>query len=187
MDFLLSLLPQEFSTEASLILTFLTLVIYFVESFLGYKLIRSWISVLGFLIGAVTGFSVVKMITDQIGYAVLGAVICGIVLAVLSYRVYLIGVFLIAAFGVFQIAYTFLPLQTEILTIASAILGLAAAYLAVKYMRPAIIAITAFHGGIMAGRYLPLFLTLPAGINALTLGLILGAAGTLVQFLTTKD
>lgn len=47
MDFLLSLLPQEFSTEASLILTFLTLVIYFVESFLGYKLIRSWISVLG--------------------------------------------------------------------------------------------------------------------------------------------
>jgi len=53
-------------------------------------------------------------------------------------------------------------------------------------MRPAIIAITAFHGGIMIASHLPVFIALPAGWTVFTGGLILGTAGALIQFFTSR-
>lgn len=186
MDLLLSFLPQEVAAKAGLFFTFLSLIFYFAEALFGYRLIRSWISALGFLFGAVIGFRITEALTGKTSYAVAGALIGGLLLSLLSYRVYLVGVFLIAAYGVYQIAQALLPLTGIVLTVVSVLLGLAAAYLAVKYMRPAIIAITAFHGGIMAGKCLPLFFSLPSGQSALTIGLILGLAGMLVQFVTSR-
>lgn len=186
MDLLITLLPSDVTAKAGLFLTFLTLLFYVAESFLGYRLIRSWISVLGFAFGVVLGYRLIHVFTDQSLYLLLGAILCGVLLSVLSYRVYLVGVFLVAAYGVFQIAQTLLPMDGSLLTLAAILLGLAAGYLAVKFMRPAIIIITAFHGGVMARRYLPLFISLPAGCNALLAGLILGLIGMIVQFLTSK-
>lgn len=186
MDLLVALLPSDVAAKAGLLLTFLTLLFYVAESFLGYRLIRSWISVLGFAFGVVLGYRLIHLFTDQALYAFLGAILCGVLLSVLSYRVYLVGVFLIAAYGIFQVAQTLLPQNGRLLTLAALLLGLAAGYLAVKFMRPAIIIITAFHGGVMAGRYLPLFISLPAGCNALFVGFVLGAIGMVVQFLTSK-
>ncbi len=187
MDTILSFLPQELSAGTGLLLTILILAFYLAECFLGYKFIRSWISAAGFFLGAIAGFQVINRITGHAGYGVLAALLCGILLSVLAYRVYLIGVFIIAALGIYQISMTFLPLNGDMLYIASAIIGLIAAYLAIKYMRPAIICITAFHGGTMAATMIPLFIALPVGVTPLMLGIGLGAAGTAVQFLTTKD
>ena len=186
MDFLFSFLPSAFSSELGTFLTLISLIFYLAECFSGYRLIRSWISILGFLIGATAGFHLVTLFLDQTGYAILGAIICGILLSALSYKLYLTGVFLIAAYGVFQIATTLLPLEAEILYLVSGVLGILAGYLAVKNMRPAVIVITGFHGGIMAASLFPFFFALPSGMTSLTVGLILGTAGTLIQFLTSK-
>lgn len=186
MDFLLSFLPQELSSGLATFLALLTLLFYVAESLSGYKLIRSWISILGFLIGAFVGFRLLSMFVDQVGYVLLGAILCGVLLSILSYRIYLVGVFLIAGFGVFQIGMACLPLKGGFLLIVSVLLGFIAAYLAIKFMRPAIILITAFHGGIMAATLLPQFIALPDGWTTLTFGLVIGAVGTAIQFLTTK-
>ena len=186
MDFLFSLLPSEVTSGVSILVTFLTLLFYVAETFFGYRMIRSWISVLGFLLGVLGGFYLADIIFDQTGYAIAGALIGGILLSALSYKVYLVGVFLIAAYGVFQIGTTLLPLEAELLYIASAFLGLLAGYVAVKKMKPAIIVITALQGGIMAASKLPLLMSLPAGMTVSTFGIVLGIAGILVQFLTSK-
>ena len=186
MDFLLSLLPAELLSELGIFLTLLTLVFYFAESFSGYRLIRSWISILGFLFGAIGSHRLGTILFDQSGYAILAAIIGGIFLSTLSYKVYLVGVFLIAAYGAAQVGLLLLPLEGGLLYAAAIFLGLAAGYLAVKYMRPAIIAITAYHGGIMAASQLPFFIALPAGWSTLTCGLVIGTAGLVIQFLTGK-
>ena len=186
MDFLFSFLPSELVSSLSLLLTLLTLLFYIAETFGGYRMIRSWISVLGFLFGALGGFYLTDIIFHHTGYAFVGAFIGGILLSALSYKIYLAGVFLLAAYSVFQIGTTLLPLESEILYIVSALLGLLSGYIAVKKMKPAIIVITALHGGIMAASKLSFFVTLPAGISASALGIALGIAGILVQALTSK-
>lgn len=186
MDFLFTLLPGDLVSELDIFLTLITLTFYIVECFGGYRLIRSWISVLGFLVGALGGFHVIALLFPQKGYAIIGAIIGGVLLSALSYKVYLVGVFLIAAYSVFQIGITLLPLESILLYLASGVLGVLAGYLATKNMRPAIVFITAFHGGIMSANLLPNFVALPAETTTLTFGLFLGVAGVIVQFLTSK-
>lgn len=187
MDFLLSLLPTDLASELGILLTLLTLIFYFAESFFGYRLIRSWISILGFIFGTFGGFQLVSLFTEDTGIVFLCAIILGFVLSALSYKVYLIGVFLIAAYGIFQISLILLPLDGFLLYAVSIVLGLAAGYLAKKYMRPAIIAITAFHGAVMAASQLPLIISLPEGWTTLTCGLAIGTVGMIVQFITSKE
>ena len=186
MDFLFTLLPSSLVSELGTFLTIVTLLFYIAETFFGYRMIRSWISILGFLFGALGGFYLANLLFGQTGYAIAGALIGGILLSALSFKVYLVGVFLIAAYGVFQIGMTLLPLGAEFLTLASAILGLLAGYIAVKNMRPAIIIITALHGGLMAAGKLSLFMTIPAGLSVSAFGVALAIAGILVQSLTSK-
>lgn len=186
MDILFTLLPGDLVSELGLFLTFITLIFYLGECFLGYRLMRSWISILGFLFGAIGGFHMTVLLFHKTGYAIAGAIIGGVLLSALSYKVYLVGIFLIAAYSIFQIGITLLPLESVLLFLVSGILGILAGNLAVKNMRPAIILITAFHGGIMASHLLPNFVSLPAETTILTCGLFLGIAGVLIQFLTSK-
>jgi len=186
MDFLFSLLPGELTSQLGIIFTMLTLLFYFAECFFGYRMIRSWISILGFLLGAIGSFNLCTLFFDQTGYILAGSIIGGLLLCGLSYKVYLAGVFLIAAYNVFQIGLTLLPLESLLLPLVSAALGILAGYIAVKNMRPAIIAVTAFHGGIMAAGSLPFFLALPTEGSLVTYGLIIGILGTVFQFFNSK-
>lgn len=186
MDLLLNLLPQGLTGGDGLLMTALTLIFYLVECGLGYKITRSSISVIGFLFGAVIGFKLVYAFSGNAGYALIGAIAVAILLSLLAYKVYLIGVFLVAAYGIFQISTTYLPLENELLLIISSVLAVIAGYLATKYMRTAIIGITAFHGGMMASTLIPRFFALPAGFTAFTLGLAVSAIGLIIQFFTSK-
>lgn len=186
MDILLSFLPQEFFSSTGMLISALTLIFYLAESFLGYKLTRSSISLIGFLFGAVIGFQLVYGVTGHSGYALVGAIACAVICSVFAYKVSLVGIFLVAAFGVFHLSLTYLPLEGESLLLVSLVLAVVAAYLATKYMRPAIIIITAFHGGMMAATLLPSFIAIPADLTSFTLGITVSALGAAAQFLTTK-
>ena len=186
MDILFTLLPGDLVSKLGIFLTLITLIFYIGECFFGYRLIRSWISILGFLFGAIGGYHLTVLLFHQTGYAIAGAIIGGILLSALSYKVYLVGIFFIASYSIFQIGITLLPLESLLLFLVSGILGILAGNLAVKNMRPAIILITAFHGGIMVSRLLPEFVALPAKATTLTCGIILSIAGIIVQFMTGK-
>ena len=186
MDILFTLLPGDLVSELGIFLTLITLIFYIVECFFGYCLIRSWISILGFLFGAIGGFHLTVLLFHKTAYAIAGAIIGGLLLSALSYKVYLVGIFLIAAYSIFQIGITLLPLESVLLYLVSGISGILAGNLAVKNMRPAIILITAFHGGIMAATLLPEFVALPANTSPFICSLILAIVGIIVQFLSSK-
>lgn len=164
---------------------FVGLVIALIQCFFGYKIIRSWISIIGFLIGAVLGYGIIYLITGQMLYSFLGGIVGGILFAILAYKVYLFGIFAIASLSTYYLCVTYLTMDSKYLQLVSIAIAIVIAVLAVKYMRPAIILLTAFTGAITAMETLPTFLPLQA-TNTLLYVAVLGLAGTAVQFLTTK-
>lgn len=164
---------------------FVGLVIALIQCFFGYKIIRSWISILGFLIGAVLGYGILYLVTGEILYSFLGGIVGGILFAILAYKVYLFGVFAIASLSTYYLCVTYLTMDIQYLQLVSIVIAIVAAILAVKYMRPAIIVLTAFSGSFTAIETLPTFLPLDSS-NLFFYTVLLGLAGTAVQFLTTK-
>lgn len=186
MDLLIqNFISPSMAAEFSNLILIIGCILAVIECFWGFKIIRSVISIIGFIIGAFCGYSIVLSITATVGYALIGALLVGILVSVLSYKVYLAGVFAIAAYGIFSVSLTYLPLEIPLLYIAAALLGLLAGYLAIHYMRPAVIVITALHGGLTAVTALPLISSIPKN-NLFYIGLGLAAAGAVIQFLTTK-
>lgn len=164
---------------------FVGLVIALIQCFFGYKIIRSWISIIGFLIGAVLGYGIVYLIVAELLYSFIGGIIGGILFAILAYKVYLFGVFAIASLSTYYLCVTYLTLDMKYLQLLSILIAIAVAILAIKYMRPAIIVLTAFTGAFTAMETIPTFLPL-AYENILLYTAALGLAGTAVQFITTK-
>lgn len=164
---------------------FISLVLAIIQCFFGFKVIRFWISILGFLLGAAGGYGVVFSITGNATYGLLGGIICALLLSVLAYRVYLSAVFVIAGIGAYYICMTCLPIDSNFLQVVSLTIAIIIAVVAMKYMRPAIICITAFQGALTAAEILPTFLSVSRSYVQI-IGIVLGLAGILVQFFTTK-
>jgi hypothetical protein len=154
--------------------------------FFGYKLLKLWIGLTGFLIGAIAGYGITWYFTENVAYSLIATLIGAILVAFLSYKIYLLGVFLLAGVGVYFLCTSYLPLTGALLPIASAAIGLIVAILAVHYMRPAIIVITGLQNGLLAvGALFHLVPTLDQAL-ILPLGVGLGMIGAAFQFLTTK-
>lgn len=164
---------------------FVGLVIALIQCFFGYKIIRSWISIIGFLIGAVLGYGIVYLIVGEMLYSFLSGIVGGILFAILAYKVYLFGVFAIASLSTYYLCVTYLTMDSKYLSLVSIVIAIVVAVLAVKYMRPAITILTAFTGALTAMETLPTFLPL-ASKNILLYTALLGLVGAVVQFLTTK-
>lgn len=163
----------------------ISLIIAFVQCFFGYKIIRSWISILGFLLGAAGGYGLVFSLTNNSTYGLIGGIVCAVILSVLAYRVYLSLVFVVAGLATYYICISFLPIHATYIQVVAIMLAIIAAVLAMKYMRPAIICTTAFQGALAAAEILPVFIAFDSSYVKIA-GIILGIAGVIVQFLTTK-
>lgn len=184
-----SILNSLFSSDVFFDIPNITLVIgliiALIQCFFGYKIIRSWIAIIGFLLGAVAGYGIVYMVTDELTYSLIGGLVGGILLAVLAYKVYLFGVFAIAGLGTYYLCVSCLTIDSNYLQLVSIAIAILVAILAVKYMRPAIIIITAFTGAFAILEALPAFLSFDLTMT-LPYSAVLGLAGAAVQFATTK-
>ena len=170
-----------------------TLLFAVLQCFFGYKLLRAWIALIGFLIGFVLGFVITRSLIDGEAYlpAVIG-IAAGFILAFVAFRIYLIGVFLycgaIAAGAVNSLAFPsgdgWRVLSIVLCVLAFILVGL----LAIKFARPCIIAVTAATGAVNAADALRQMFEELARNRMLVWGIIiaLAAAGMLVQFYITR-
>lgn len=157
------------------------LVIALIQCFFGYKIIRSWIAIIGFLLGAVAGYGIVFSVTDELTYGLIAGVIGGILLGFLAYKVYLFGVFALALLGTYYLCTSFFGSLHPL----SFVIAILVAILAVKYMRPAIIFVTAFTGAFAALEAAPAFISYDVTLT-IPIGVVIALIGAAVQFATTK-
>lgn len=85
---------QELTAAAGqLILTF-SILFAVLQCFFGYKLLKLWIGLIGFLIGFALGFFLARALVNGEAYVpALVGIVVGLVFALLAFRIYLIGVF----------------------------------------------------------------------------------------------
>jgi predicted nucleic acid-binding Zn ribbon protein len=166
------------------------LVIALIECFFGFKLLKFWIAVIGFILGGVL-FGVIGgyngLGSETIILSFVGAILC----AFISYKVYLIGVFITN----FASATAASLLVFAILNNGSAedqymfavIFGLIVAIIAVILVQPITILSTSISGGTLAGSAIAYLMKVedPDSIGSV-IGIIIALLGILYQCATNN-
>lgn len=119
---------------------------------LGYRLLRFWMMLGGFLVGAGLAFVIVHgMGVEEKTTWLAAMVITGILFAVIAFLIYKAGVFILAAGIGWTLSIYFLHPTTSAVFFACILIGIALGSLAVKYCREVLIVATSLIGGLMAG------------------------------------
>ncbi len=185
---------SEVVSGLSLVLTAGGMILYLMQCFLGYRFVRGWMALAGFAAGFIIGLFVGMGMEHESAVFPFGVgLLCGIILAFLSYRIYLMGIFILC--GILAAAFVLdLPWPEggtwQLISLGAAGFSLlASGILAIRFTRTFVILITGVMGSAnavsQASRLFPSLLR-GTGRNMLVF-LILALAGILIQFLTTDD
>lgn len=162
--------------------------------FFGYRLQKLWIALGCFAVGATLGGGLGTLFFKENPMAwAAAALVLGLVLAVLSFRLYLSGVFLLCfALGCI-ITLPFAKFYGGWGVLVCVAAGVVLGILGTKFVRPVLIVATALGGGVSAARALGQMLASVwpnlAGAQAVPLvaGLVLAVVGIMYQFKHTKS
>ena len=184
----------EIFDKIAQILVIVSLVIGVLQCLFGYRLLRFWITLIGFLAGFVLGYALISYFTSLTGLVpILTGLGVGALIGFLAFKIYLLGVFLYCGITAFS-AVRSIPFPEGkgwlvLAYVLAAAAFVAAGVLAVRFARPCIIVITAFTGAATAARAIRTLSGTVAADPRLQLLLFIGMAviGTILQFLTTKD
>lgn len=193
MDYVINslLLAEKIETYATIFLLF-EVIFGALNCFFGYKLLKVWMAVCGFIIGATGGFLIAaRFLTERnIVFGITAA--AGIVGSVLAYQIYLVGVFFlgwmmsVAAVIAFVRSLPIGDKEKLVVIAAGVLLGLIVGVLIVKFARPSIILVTGISGGISTATAAFSLLKLEQPVLVVTgAGILLAIVGIMVQFLTT--
>ena len=160
-----------------------TIVIGLLIGFLGWKIVRVWAALAGFVLGFVLGV-LVSAFAGLGGTGVLAAgFITAVVLAVLAAVLYRVGVFLIVLLSVCSLAIQILDPQNGILLAVCLVIALAAAILSVRYVSVLTIFVTGIYGAVVAGTAVYGLLPVSGEVIRVLICIILAAGGIAVQLL----
>lgn len=155
--------------------------------FWGYKLLKFWIGLIGFLIGAMLG-AVAGILLKADTPVLIGTVLAaGVIFASLAFFFYKMGIFLVVAVNGYGIASTLLKsldgdkkLWWVILVCAA--VGIGCGILATVFVRPVVIVLTAFGGAsALAFTICPMLGLESFAISAIVMA-VLAVLGILWQF-----
>lgn len=175
---------------SGLILT-ISIVIALVNCFFGYKMQRIWIGLICFFVGVIGGYAICTAVIDGVSTAIalLVGIAFGALLALLSFKLYLVGVFMFAAGISFWACVLLLTGINDLLAIIAGIaVGLLVGFLAVRFTRTVMILSTGISGGLSAFQSLLLLVPVAAVHELAWLpfvgGGVLAVLGIFVQYRT---
>lgn len=186
--------------QNNLIVIITVLVIALLYVFFGYKLLRVYISLLGFLIGFALGIVICAVFDLSNTTAVIVIIcVCAVALAALGFWLYKAGLFVMILVSLFPIILSivseFTTIQPVFMWIGSILFALVLAILAIFFVRPVVIIVTAFSGGLsIANLIINSLLPEIAQVNTvdgarifmLIIGAVIAVLGIYFQFVTTK-
>ena len=160
-----------------------TIVVGLLIGFLGWKIVRVWAALAGFVLGFVLGV-LVSSFAGPCGPGVLAAgFITAVVLAVLAAVLYRVGVFLIVLLSVCSLAIQILDPQNGILLAVCLVIALVAAILSVGFVSVLTIFVTGIYGAVVAGTAVFELLPVSGELIRILICIILAAGGIAVQLL----
>lgn len=162
----------------------LLLVFGILNCVLGYRILRFWMMLFGFGMGAAMGLVVGYISGTESRVLLLIAMAAGgFALGAIAFLVYRAGIFLLGAgLGLSLSIYVLHP-TTSFIFFVCMLLGVGLGVLALRYSRPVIIVGTGLFGGILAGVSLAKLLGLSQFPYGIGMSLGLAVLGMAIQFL----
>lgn len=182
---------SQIDTTYKIVATVISLIIALLGCFFGYKLSKLFMSLTGLLVGGAAGGMIGSQFFDgSVALIAVCALAGAVILAILAYRIYQAGIFLLC-FGLsFMAAAAILPFTGDIQFFLSVVVGFVVGSLALKFIRPVIIITSAIVCGSSAagcltvlGHYMNMEVLTAYPLILTVVVIVLGA---LVQFLTTS-
>ena len=154
---------------------------------LGYRLLRFWMMLGGFMLGASLGFLGAHTMEVSNKYIYIGAMLAGgVVLAVIAFLIYKAGVFMLGAGIGWAVSIYVIHPMTSASFFLCILAGVGLGALGVRYCREVLIVATSLIGGIMAG----VSLAKLGNLGEFPYGIAMSAAfallGMLIQFAINK-
>ena len=170
-------------------LVYVTIATGLLSCFLGYKLLRIWMAVMGFIIGMSLGYFLSIDQVKNVAITILIGFILGLLIGFIAYRIYLLGVFLIAFSMTFLFIGQLLARYNEpswLWLALTLVISAVVAGLAIKFVKSVIIISTSLNGAtsVMVGVFS--VMTIEAEGTLLVAILLLALLGMMVQFFTNK-
>ena len=155
--------------------------------FLGYRLKKLWISMIGFLFGIAIGAGITALFSENKTVILAAGLVVGILVALLSFRLYLIGVFFYAVLSAYPLIAGLIGKELWWEIALSVIAALLIGLLAVNFVRPVLIIVSAVGGGMQVSQIIMGWIAMenPWGLYGVAAGLAL--LGMLVQFRSSKE
>lgn len=154
---------------------------------LGYRLLRFWMMVGGFLVGGGLALIIVRtMGTQEKSMMMIAALVTGIIFAVIAFLIYKAGVFILAAGIGWALSIYFLHPTSSASFFACILIGVALGSMAVKYCREVLIVSTSLIGGVMEGVSLAKLGDLADFPYGLGMSVGFAIIGMLIQFAINK-
>ena len=179
-----------FGMPNSMIILIIELAVSLIICLFGYRMLRTWGSLLGFIIGASIGTYIAEILFKNDILTLIIAVVAGFFLGMLSFHIYSLGLFLSTFFFGSAFAAQFGALfinERNMLLIVTGAAGLIVAIICLIFLKPVIIPLTALFGGFKAARYAIVFIPLSEPWVLPALSAILVAVGAGVQFVATSN
>lgn len=160
--------------------------------FWGYKLLKFWVSLAGFVIGAVLGAAAGVLLEGEMPVIVCAVLAAGVIFACLAFFFYKVGIFVFVGVTGYGLVTTLLygwigGKEIWWIPVIGVVAGMIAGILAVKFIRTMVIVFTSINGGAtLAFTICPLI-----GIDSYAVQLIttavLAIMGLMWQFHTTSS
>ncbi len=154
------------------------------NSVLGYRLLRFWVMLIGFAVGAGAGFFIVNEMEIKKTFVYFAAMLgFGIVLALIAFLIYRAGIFIMASGIVAAACIYLIHPRTSAAFFLCLLIGAVTGTLAIRFERGVIIFVTSLLGGVLSGFCISKMLQIseiPYGIMIAAGIFILGLAVQLV-------
>lgn len=173
----------------------ISLIFYLLQTLFGYKLFKVSCAIIGFFIGLILGIYISGHFFGLTGaWPPIIGVLAGFVIGFLAFRLFLVGLFVLAFIIAFELALLIpFPENNNAWDIAALIIAVAiaifAGVMAVKFQKTVIIVITAVGGAFNAVRVFNQLTNVLSTSQLYTLiaSAALAAVGLLVQFLSNRE
>ncbi|MDD3219983.1 MAG: DUF4203 domain-containing protein [Lachnospiraceae bacterium] len=178
------------SNAVNIIVPIVVIVMGLLNCFFGYRLMRFWVGIMGFVAGYLICFLILSQFSLNTWVVSLVPLIPGILLIFIAYQIYEVGIFILCATLTFCYSYGLVdrfPKAKVYIIIGGVILAVILGLLAVKFMKPAIIFTTALSGAGNIIAQLMKWIDYDNHVVILIAAIVLGILGMVVQAITTKD
>mgnify|MGYP003279892495 CR=1 FL=1 len=157
-----------------------------ISCFFGYRLLKVWTTLIGFIAGFCLGSYLSEQFVDSSWIPVAVGLVTAALFAALAFKAYMAGVFLVGGLWAFAVSVLLIQADTGWMFLLCGGIGLVTGIFAVWFVKPVIIVVSSLQGGVQLSALTLSMLHIDQSTVLIITGVVIGILGMIFQFLNNR-